>query len=533
MNGGKLREFCLYTQVGDGKFSPFDAQVLAFYDNYVITSPNSNYVPKPHIFHDDIIEPLCNRRFGVLDCFQWLQLHAEQYIWSRCIPWQVLQQLDAVYKCLDECAQKWLKENPKYNSPIRLEAWVLSCHQALMHLKQLLCTFCDTVLTATLFQCLCLDVFSMLNYLETPVPLASSNFHHAFDHWMGMFTTDHEVCQCLFKSSTVNVYKKVEITCPTGIITDPEEFNVGQVLKWDSKWYHGRESWHWQTQHTLVIGIETSSCSGAGTLRTQRVNCHQHPCKFRGDRQPVVINMNADLWNDPNDKSVPSFIYSWHVALQNLDKDPRRVHPDAPKMAYYFPHPTLFMRETADVFESAFIRTSQDTESEVLFWDLSLNVASLGKIDNFTKGKILWDLYKHNFQFELLALDRLLVPQIWSNPNNTHLNQVCQVFPGDAEFTMCMESFLMKNQGIASQDLQEKHHYTENFRVLLSSWPGFLTELETSLLPSAVVACVWVVEKKLALFYTQHFFDNFGQPPIVPHLIPNPPPLFYIPQTPA
>ncbi|KAL4076557.1 hypothetical protein V8B97DRAFT_2021919 [Scleroderma yunnanense] len=355
----------------------------------------------------------------------------------------------------------------------------------------------------------------MLNYLETPVPLASSNFHHAFDHWMGMFTTDHEVCQCLFKSSTVNVYKKVEITCPTGIITDPEEFNFAHPFIVENPP---------ASNNNLMSAMmqRTSSCSGAGTLRTQRVNCHQHPCKYpwpsvvRGDRQPVVINMNADLWNDPNDKSVPSFIYSWHVALQNLDKDPRRVHPDAPKMAYYFPHPTLFMRvrllnsipttftsthsghllqETADVFESAFIRTSQDTESEVLFWDLSLNVASLGKIDNFTKGKILWDLYKHNFQFELLALDRLLVPQIWSNPNNTHLNQVCQVFPGDAEFTMCMESFLMKNQGIASQDLQEKHHYTENFRVLLSSWPGFLTELETSLLPSAVVACVWVVEK--------------------------------------
>ena len=36
---------------------------------------------------------------------------------------------------------------------------------------------------------------------------------------------------------------------------------------------------------------------------------------------------------------------------------------------------------------------------------------------------------------------------------------------------------------------------------------------------------VWVVEKQLAHFYMQSFFDSFGQLPIVPHLIPNPPPL--------
>ena len=102
-----------------------------------------------------------------------------------------------------------------------------------------------------------------------------------------------------------------------------------------------------------------------------------------------------------------------------------------------------------------------------------------------------------------------------------------QVFPSDAELAMCMESFPMKNQGLVSLELEEKCCYVESFRVLLSLWPEFPMELQDSLMPLAVSTCVWVVEKNLAQFYTQAFFDNFGHPPIVPHLIPNPPPAVY------
>ena len=88
---------------------------------------------------------------------------------------------------------------------------------------------------------------------------------------------------------------------------------------------------------------------------------------------------------------------------------------------------------------------------------------------------------------------------------------------------MCVERFSIKNEGMASHESQEKRHYIETFRVILSAWPAFPVDLEASLLPSAVATHVWVVEKQLARFYTQSFFNSFGRPPIVPHLIPNPP----------
>ena len=91
---------------------------------------------------------------------------------------------------------------------------------------------------------------------------------------------------------------------------------------------------------------------------------------------------------------------------------------------------------------------------------------------------------------------------------------------------MCVEPFPTKNQGLVSLEPHEKLHYVEKFRALLSLWPGFPSDLD-SLTSLASPARVWAVEKQLARFYMQAFFDNFGRPPVVPHLIPNPPHIVY------
>ena len=205
-----------------------------------------------------------------------------------------------------------------------------------------------------------------------------------------------------------------------------------------------------------------------------------------GSRQPRIVNTNAKLWEDPTDPAVPSSIYSWHVTLQDIDKTANWVHVDAPKMAYFFPHPALFVRgksaehkeqylhnwlvsqsawithlltcdsspvpshswcdflnlipinftsthsgqqlkATANLFRPSFIRSTCEEPLEVQFHNLTLNLASLGTLDKTTKGKILWDLYEHNFQFELVVLDCLLCPQIWLDPNNKWLNHIRQI----------------------------------------------------------------------------------------------------------
>ncbi|KAI5998952.1 hypothetical protein F5J12DRAFT_724715 [Pisolithus orientalis] len=161
------------------------------------------------------------------------------------------------------------------------------------------------------------------------------------------------------------------------------------------------------------------------------------------------------------------------------------------------------------------MKVQHDVLSHVQFHNITIDLTDLATINSVTKGKILWDLYEHNFHFELVALDHLLVPTLWSSVESEWLDQVHQIFPGDLELIMFAKPFPVKDQGLASLEPQTKLEYVERFWMLLASWPGFLPDLGTSLPSSASPAHVWAVEKWLALFYVQSFFNNFGHLPIV------------------
>ncbi|KAI6097142.1 hypothetical protein EV401DRAFT_1879848, partial [Pisolithus croceorrhizus] len=177
--------------------------------------------------------------------------------------------------------------------------------------------------------------------------------------------------------------------------------------------------------------------------------------------------------------------------------------------------------EAANLFGLVLVKVQDETLSHIPFRDITLSLTDLGTIDLTMKSKILWDLYEHNFRFKLVTLDHMLVPSLWSSQQPEWLNQVCQIFPGDLELTMFEEPFPRKNEGLGSLEPQTKLESVERLCALLTSWPGSPSNLEEPLLPLASVTCIWAVEKKVALFYVQSFFDYFGCPPIIPHLIPN------------
>ncbi|KAI6004329.1 hypothetical protein EDC04DRAFT_2611657 [Pisolithus marmoratus] len=490
-----------------------------------------------------------------------------------------------------------------------------------------------------LFQCLGLDVFGMLEYLELMIPPSGPSMD-AVDCWMGTITTDPEICQCLFESripvwlvwkpntvpEDLKVYKTVKITCPDGIVTEPEVFEVGQTLKWASGCYLPGDLHHQQTRQSPVICLEQfaappwpdpctvtagnnfvttrsdatpststslgmmapatapsiAQSSGTGIIRTERTKQHGglYPPAGSKQRTKATVTPNAKLWQDLDDPVIPPIMYAWHTALQNVDKDPKRVHPNAPKIAYFFPHPALFVRgdssdhrlrylrnwlgsrggwitcltmadvspvilhiwraflnpipdqisstfsgnkvcEATDLFGLELVKVQCETPSHIQFRDITLSLPDLGTIDLTTKSKILWDLYEHNFWFELVTLDHVLAPNLWSSQQPEWLNQIHQIFPSNLDLTMYDEPFPTQNGGLGSLEPQMKLESVEKLHTLLASWPGFPLNLEESLLPLALVTHVWAMEKKVALFYVQSFFDYFGHLPIVPCLIPN------------
>ncbi|KAI6138653.1 hypothetical protein BKA82DRAFT_4020859 [Pisolithus tinctorius] len=503
----------------------------------------------------------------------WPQLYAEHYMWARCIPRHAVYQddpmwwnirnvpedfalergsafrvgrvhldkwkhLEIVYKQLEEWVKNWPPKNPDDEGPLQVHIWIRQCQRSLMHLKQLPFTFRDTVVLVVLFQCLCLDIYAMVDSLEIKITPTSGPFFNAKQHWMGVFTTDPDVCEQLFEAhipiwlvwklelvpKDMKIHCEVDITCPEGIITTPDEFEVSQMLKWNARWYY------------------------PGNPIINSHNLQLNGLEYCSKKAKTSTALNVDLLQDFDDPAFPTHLYLWHTALTDVNKDPKRIHAGVPKITYFFPHPVLFMRgesleqrqrylqncfsgnqihKAADIFGLEFMKIQHDVPSHVQFCDITIGLTDLTTINLATKGKILWDLYEHNFHFELVTLDCLLVPALWSNVESEWLDQVCQIFLGDSELTMFAKPFPVKDQGLASLEPQTKLEYVERFQTLLALWPGFPPDLGTSLPLSASLAHVWAVEKWLALFYMQSFFDNFGCLPIVLHLFPKNPHSIY------
>ncbi|KAI5990499.1 hypothetical protein EDD15DRAFT_2198077 [Pisolithus albus] len=139
----------------------------------------------------------------------------------------------------------------------------------------------DTVILLAFFQCIFLDVFSMLEYLETVLPPATGAIIEAFDCWMGAFTMDPEVCQQHFESCVpvwliwklhsvlpdMKVLKEVGVTCLNDIIMDAEDFEVRQVLKWTGSWCYPASN----------AANSSGANSSMGAVRAGRHGKHTQP----------------------------------------------------------------------------------------------------------------------------------------------------------------------------------------------------------------------------------------------------------------
>ncbi|KAF9230367.1 hypothetical protein BU15DRAFT_57318, partial [Melanogaster broomeanus] len=191
---------------------------------------------------------------------------------------------------------------------------------------------------------------------------------------------------------------------------------------------------------------------------------------------------------------------------------------DVPENLTATTYSSSLKKEAAELFGPQFSAIRhEDLGPTIGFRDMSLPFANIANIDDVMLGKILWDLWEHNFRFELMALDKHVVPHLWLSQDSVRLDQVLQIFPGDGGQTMCSIPFPVTNEGLASSELGEKRHYVEKLRLLTSSWPNFPTDIADIVLPSSTLDDVWSIKQKVALFYCQTFFDHFGRPPIVPH----------------
>ncbi|KAG1889064.1 uncharacterized protein F5891DRAFT_965607, partial [Suillus fuscotomentosus] len=131
------------------------------------------------------------------------------------------------------------------------------------------------------------------------------------------------------------------------------------------------------------------------------------------------------------------------------------------------------------------------------------------------------ELFELGFRYELRDLDHYLAWGCWNNDAIGHEQLLHSIFLGEAGLVMWSELFPSENYGLWNNTLMGCLPYLENFRRLLCDWDDVLPCLMTPLTSDNFTDTYsWEVRCMAVTFYIQTFFDHFGRPPIVPHLLP-------------
>ncbi|KAI6005552.1 hypothetical protein EDD15DRAFT_2358694 [Pisolithus albus] len=261
-----VTRFKPFTRPDDPKITSLDAQAVACKGHWVITSPNVDFVPEPHIFEEEDLQPRADSRFGLVDCFQWPQLHDKDFEYSVCIPrkdslpsldiaWYMptledfiiptgakfavgtlrdttVKQFEQLYQFL--CS----RHHPLQNRPIGKEVLrhrIAAARHEITWLRHHPLVFRDLVAFVVQLQRTLLDIHALLDYVEILYPLLASPPSkpvRANPTWMGCFTRNTEVCEALyfagvpvwlvrdeeFISPTMNIVRPVRLTFPDNIV---------------------------------------------------------------------------------------------------------------------------------------------------------------------------------------------------------------------------------------------------------------------------------------------------------------------------
>lgn len=155
------------------------------------------------------------------------------------------------------------------------------------------------------------------------------------------------------------------------------------------------------------------------------------------------------------------------------------------------------------------------------------------QLDVDISANVIWELYEHNFRFELLTLDRTLAPLMWEGlEGETGLsraavrdNDVLSVFSHEdsSKPYYLVTSFPSKNVGLAAINWKARAPHIFALRRLMKAWKGcpinILYAVE-ELTEGVSEYAVNTLESWVAEFYCQSFFNYFGRAAIVPHRIP-------------
>ncbi|KAF9234577.1 hypothetical protein BU15DRAFT_65573 [Melanogaster broomeanus] len=135
---------------------------------------------------------------------------------------------------------------------------------------------------------------------------------------------------------------------------------------------------------------------------------------------------------------------------------------------------------------------------------------------------ILWELAELSFRYDLLTLDKFLIPQLWAD--SPHERQVAydSVFPSEVVGGTWDAPLPTESVGLCHSDIRADHFlpFINAFRTLMSHWPSAPALMGQPLLEPLADTTLNNKVGEALRFYVESFFVNTGRPPVVPRRMP-------------
>ena len=135
--------------------------------------------------------------------------------------------------------------------------------------------------------------------------------------------------------------------------------------------------------------------------------------------------------------------------------------------------------------------------------------------------QVLWELTECSFRYDLLALDRVLVPRHTDPTYEVEREELLgRVFEDRSARTP--PSIPCGPVGLAHGDIRVRRYRIEALRRVIDRWPlaGRLPVPSTEITLTTPLDIVAVIEKELISTYVNTFFAYSGRAPSIPHVAP-------------
>jgi hypothetical protein len=161
----------------------------------------------------------------------------------------------------------------------------------------------------------------------------------------------------------------------------------------------------------------------------------------------------------------------------------------------------------------------------VVYWhDIQLQCQDdkIVHLDPDISKQIIWELFEHNFRFELCSLDLAAAPSKYVDHDSAVARQdeIRNIW-SDQKLIIWDDPFPRYNQNFQGETISNRKPSLVKLQHLMKSWVGLpSTVADGSFYGVTSAQQQEALEYNIVLFYCQSFYDFFGRPPIIPHRIP-------------